>query len=334
MLDWIEHQNTTYEQLRLRYQRFAEKEAQGVSRLYTELARAVTESDTLLHFIASLPTQKQQPNLVFAAVRHLYGTPSDAHHFADLIERHHQAIRDLILIRMTQTNEPGRCATLLPALCQLPQPLALLEVGASAGLCLLPDRWGYDYGRVQLEPRSLNALQAPIFPCRVNAATPLPNQLPQVVWRAGIDLNPINLSDPEDVAWLETLVWPGQEARAERLRAAIRVGQAEAPTVIKGDLVTSLHSVAAAAPRNATLVVFHSAVLAYVAPQDRLRFIRAVTDLGAIWISNEAPDVVPEIAAQLKQKPALDKFVLAVNGTPVAITAAHGQSLDWLEPSF
>ncbi len=47
--------------------------------------------------------------------------------------------------RSTQTSEPGRCATLLLLLARLPQPLALLEVGASAGLCLLPDRYGYDY---------------------------------------------------------------------------------------------------------------------------------------------------------------------------------------------
>ncbi len=38
--------------------------------------------------------------------------------------------------KRTQTNEPGRCAVLLPLLAALPQPLALLEVGASAGLCL------------------------------------------------------------------------------------------------------------------------------------------------------------------------------------------------------
>jgi hypothetical protein len=49
-----------------------------------------------------------------------------------------------MLAQSTQTNEPGRCAALLPMLARLPEPLALLEVGASAGLCLLPDFYTYD----------------------------------------------------------------------------------------------------------------------------------------------------------------------------------------------
>src|SRR5688572_20045613 len=69
--------------IRKRYLDFAEHEAKGVSPLYEQLARAVAESDALLRFIAALPPAKQQPNLVFAAVRHLYGTPADAAHFAE-----------------------------------------------------------------------------------------------------------------------------------------------------------------------------------------------------------------------------------------------------------
>ncbi|MBV9417272.1 MAG: DUF2332 family protein [Solirubrobacterales bacterium] len=57
-----------------------------------------------------------------------------------------------VLARSTRTNEPARCATLLPLLATLPQPLALLEVGAAAGLCLLPDRWAYDYDGLHVPP--------------------------------------------------------------------------------------------------------------------------------------------------------------------------------------
>ncbi len=98
-------------------------------------------------FLATLPDEKRQPNLLFAALRHVCGTPRDWPTFRALLREHASAVRATMLTRRTQTNEAGRCATLLPVLARLPQPLALLEVGASAGLCLLPDRYGYDYGR-------------------------------------------------------------------------------------------------------------------------------------------------------------------------------------------
>lgn len=320
---------TSFARVRMRYRHFAEHEAKGVSPLYEALARAVAESEPLLRFIASLPPAKQQPNLVFAAVRHLYGTPADAREFSALVERHPKPIRGLILRRNTQTNEPGRCATLLPALARLPQPLALLEVGASAGLCLLPDRYAYDYGRARIDPEP-GASPAPVFPCRASDATPLPDRMPQVVWRAGLDLNPLDVSDPEEAAWLETLVWPGQEARADRLRAAMRIARDDPPRVIRGDLVDDLPALAATAPRDATVVVFHSAVLPYVRPDVRDRFTRTVKELGAVWISNESPAVLPEVAARLDAPPPRDRFLLAVDGEPVALTGPHGQSIDWM----
>jgi hypothetical protein len=316
--------------LRARYRSWAEHEAAGVSPLYEQLARGVAESEALLHFIASLPKPKQQPNLVFAAVRHLYGTPRDPRHLEELVQRHAEPVRAVILARRTQTNEPGRCATLLPALARLPQPLALLEVGASAGLCLLPDRYGYDYGRARLMPEGPDADRAPVFPCRANDATPLPERIPRIVWRAGIDLNPLDVRDPDAAAWLRTLVWPGQEARAERLHAAMEVAREHPPRVVKGDLLHDLHAIASTAPPDATLVVFHTAVLAYVAPDDRKRFTAALRGLDAVWISNEDPHVLPWIAAKLHAAPRPNRALLAVNGEPVALTGFHGQSIDWL----
>jgi hypothetical protein len=241
--------------------RFAENEALGISPLYEELARTICFDEDLTDFISSLPSEKQQPNLVFAVVRYLYGTPRDAQHFKALIEAERDPIRSMILARSTQTNEPGRCATLLPVLARLPQPLALIEVGASAGLCLLPDYYGYDYGTVRLAPAVRCRIKPPVFPCVANAMTPLPGQLPEIVWRKGIDLRPINLANDEEVSWLETLVWPGQEPRLARLRAAMHVARDVRPSVDRGNLLTDLAALAARAPADATLVIFHSAVL-------------------------------------------------------------------------
>jgi hypothetical protein len=329
------NQQDPHAQIRARYRDFADHEAKGVSPLYEALARAVAESAAMLAFIASLPNSKQQPNLVFAAVRHLYGTPRDGRHLEDLIVQHAEPIREVILARATQTNEPGRCAVLLPVLARLPQPLALLEVGASAGLCLLPDLYAYDYGRARLEPEIDVGYEAPVFPCRANDATPLPERMPQIAWRGGLDLNPVHVFEAEDTGWLQTLVWPGQEARAERLRAAIHIARRHSGDVIRGDLTREedLRIHASRAPKNATLVIFHSAVLNYVHPKERERFVETVRDMGAVWISNEGPGVFPEIAVKLDGLPPPDRFILAVNGEPVAFTGGHGQSIDWIAPS-
>jgi len=126
-----------------RYRKFARNEASGQSAIYEALAEHVARKEELLDFLASLPADRQQPNLFFAAVRQVVGLPQDADAVDLAVEREAVAIAAVMRTRTTQTNEPGRCAVLLPALARLPQPLAILEVGASAGLCLLPDRYGY-----------------------------------------------------------------------------------------------------------------------------------------------------------------------------------------------
>jgi hypothetical protein len=316
--------------IRDRYRTFAEDQARGVSPLYEEMAQAVVASTDLQHFIATLPAAKQQPNLVFAAVRHLYGTPRKAEHFARLVEAHPEAIRSLVLRRRTQTNEPGRCATLLPALASLPGPLALLEVGASAGLCLLPDRYGYDYGRIRLEPQVSGGHSVPVFPCRANDGTPLPARLPAVLWRAGLDLNPLDVRDRDDADWLETLVWPGNPDRLDRLRMAMEVAREVEVPVRRGDLLTDLAPLARSAPPEATLVVFHTAVLIYLTTEEREAFAQQVRAFDAVWISNESPGVLPWVDARLPTEAPRDRFILAVDGEPVAFTGPHGQSIDWI----
>jgi hypothetical protein len=205
-----------------RYRAFAIDEARGASEIYETLALGIAASPEILDFIASLPTDRRQPNLFLAAVRRVCGVPESTAHLQLLLAKERKRIRSVMLSRTTQTNEPARCSVLLPVLAQLPQPLALLEVGASAGLCLLPDRYGYDYGLRRIEPAVENA---PIFRCATSGAFPFPEAVPQIVWRLGLDLNPIDVSSDEQDEGLETLVWPRQEDRAEKLRAALRVSR-------------------------------------------------------------------------------------------------------------
>src|SRR6185369_611590 len=95
-----------------------------------------------------------------------------------------------------------------------------------------------------------------------------PSRLPDVAWRAGLDLNPLDVTEPADVAWLEALIWPEHTHRRARLRAAAAVAAAEPPLLVRGDVLDDLPALAARAPVDATLVVFHTSVM-YQVPQPR-----------------------------------------------------------------
>lgn len=316
--------------LSARYRRFAEDEVRGRSPLYVELAEGVADDREIIAFLLTLPPEKRQPNLLLAAVRHLFGTPADWPAFRRTLVANFAAVGDLMRQRSTQTNEPARCATLLPLLALLPQPLALIEVGASAGLCLLPDCYGYDYGTATIAPGRTSA-EPPVFACRPDGGTPLPTAMPEIAWRAGIDLNPLDPADPVATAWLETLVWPEQTDRLAHLRKALKIAAAERPRVIKGDLRRDLPRLIAEAPKAATTVVFHSAVLAYVPSRDvRNAFAAEVQSLSQFWIANESPRVFPDIAAKTGGSNVAGRFLLSVNGTPIAWTDPHGAALDWI----
>jgi hypothetical protein len=85
------------------------------------------------------------------------------------------------------------------------------------------------------------------------------------------------------------------------------------------------------APSGATLVVFHTAVLAYIADRaDRQAFADRIMPLCQYWISNEALGAFPEIASRAETKRTSGRFLLSVNGAPVAWTNPHGASLEWI----
>lgn len=307
------------------YRAFA-GEARGRSPVYEQLAASVAEDADVLRFLGSLPPEKRQPNLLFAAVRYLLGATPDLDGLRALATRDRSELARVILARRTQTNEPARCATLLPALAQLPPPLALIEVGASAGLTLLFDRYSYDFAGHRIT--GSDAL-APILCCDPRGQVPLPARIPEITWRAGLDLNPLDVGSDDDVRWLSCLVWPGEGDRGQRLAAAIATARRDPPVIHRGDLLTGLPALAAQAPPGATLVVYHSAVLAYLTPADRRLFADTVRALPAVWLSNEGPGVVPEQPVPRYQG---SPFVLARDGhTPLALTDPHGTWLDWLQ---
>jgi hypothetical protein len=254
-------------------------------------------------------------------VRLLGGPVDDPAAFHDFVVANWPAVAAQLRARATQTNEAGRCAVLLPVLAALPQPLALLEVGASAGLGLFPDRYSYRYGDVRL------GSGGPVLPCALTGTAP-PARLPTVAWRAGLDLNPLRVTDPADRAWLEALIWPEHRHRRDRLRAAAAIAAADPPRLVRGDLVDDLPALAAEAPGDATLVVFHTSVLYQVPEARRAAFTEVVRTLPGHWISVETPDVVPFDGLPPAPDDGLHN-VLALDGVPLAWTRPHGQAMAW-----
>ena len=312
------------------YRTFGAGEARGSSATYEDWALGVADDDEVLALIDELPHTKRQANLVFAAAR-VAGVPIAPWAAArDAFVERWDRIREVAATHATQTNEAGRCAVLLPALAGIAGPLALLEVGASAGLCLYPDRYAYRYttpdgGRLDLEPTVPSGV---VLECEITDAAP-PAVLPEVVWRGGIDLNPLDAGDPASVAWLEALIWPEHEDRRRRLRAAAAVAAADPAPIRTGDLNELIADAAASAPSDATLVVFHTAVLAYLSPPERQRFRRTMSGTDAVWISNEGLGVFPEWESGLPAD-VRHRFVLALDGRPIALTHPHGRSYQGL----
>jgi hypothetical protein len=303
------------------YTEFAVREARDVSPTYERLSLAIAADAEILALLESVPAAKRQPNLLLAVVRLLGGPVDDPAAFHDFTIANWPEIEPNLRARATQTNEPGRCALLLPVLAGLPQPLALLEVGAAAGLGLYPDRYTYRYGDTEL------GSGGPILTCALTGTAP-PTRLPEVVWRAGLDLNPLRVTDPADVAWLDALIWPEQHHRRERLRGAAAIAADDPPLLIRGDLVDDLPALAAQVPVDTTLVVFHTSVLYQVPAERRAAFADLVRALPGHHISVEGPDVVPFEALPPAPDQALHN-VLALDDVPLAWTRGHGQAMAW-----
>lgn len=319
------------------YLDYAEHWFTGHSEIYRQWATGLAGSEGLLPLVAQLPGLKRQPNLVFAAAR-FHGCPDAPFGiFEDYLATHWRAVRAIVMGHATQTNEAGRCATLLPALAMVAEqekrPLALIEVGPSAGLCLLPDLYSYSY-----DGAAAIGTGSPLLHCTTTGNPPIPHRVPEIAWRAGVDLHPLDGTDPETVAWLRSLVWPGQEERLVRLDAALGTlaalksgslrASAGPPMILAGDLNERIAELVDAAPAGTVPVVMHSAVLAYLDEAQRSRFAQTMASLDCRWLSNEA--FFMDSSHRTRVDSDASYFTLSLDRAPLARTGQHGAELHWL----
>jgi hypothetical protein len=313
-----------------RYARFARDEAPGRSALYAEWADGVAADADVVAVLARIPASSRQPPLVFAVSR-LLGSPVEGYPaWRAWVLGHADALVAECTARRLQTNEPLRCAAMLPALSLIDGPIALLEVGASAGLCLYPDRYSYRYATddeiIALDPADGRSTVVLSSELRGTGRPAL--AMPEIVWRAGIDLDPLDARSPADRAWLTTLVWPGESARAHRIRAALDIVAADPPRIVRGDAADLLAEVADEAPRDATLVITTPGVLVHVPRQGRDRIIDAARSAGR-WITLDAPATHrawhPIDAAGLPD----GAFALALDGQVLAAADPLGAFVEW-----
>jgi hypothetical protein len=263
------------------------------SPLYAELGHGVARDPELLRLAAETRPNQPAPNMLFAAVQYLLlgGKQHELRRhypilgggaepqgrsmfprFRDFCVAHRDEIVPLLKTRRTQTCVLRRCVCLLPAFARVfseaPGPLSMLEVGPSAGLNLLWDRYRYDYGGEFHwgDPKSEVLLDT-----ERRGDVPLPD-LPEpieVAWRTGIDLHPVDVGDDDQVRWLRALIFPEHLERHAQLSAAIRIARAQPLSIVEGDATDRLPALLDEAPRDSTLVVFATHAL-YQFPRDSL----------------------------------------------------------------
>jgi hypothetical protein len=349
-----------------RFRRFAEAECRGLSRLYEVVSLAVAADAELLEWLSGVIGERAHPTLLFAAVHFLLldsdtagqrlaafypnlstsaAPPEIAYPaFREFVWHARERLATLLATRVTQTNEVARCCYLLPAFVhaakRTPKSLAIVDVGSSAGLTLLFDRYAYDYGDgssvgdVSSSVRLTTTLRGGLIETK---------PVPRVVDRVGIDLAPIRLDDAAAVRWLEACVWSEHIERFTTLRAALALARIDPPRVIEGNAVDVLPALVAGIDSDAALVIVNTNVMLYFSRDEQARYARLLANIGAtrelFWVANEHPRLLRAVGFDAPLDPSADP-----TGLPLAMThfragrrrddvlawvGPHGRWLDW-----
>lgn len=333
-----------------RFERFAHEECAGSCDLYEHLALRIAADDELLRIGSHARPGQPVPNLLFGAVQFLLlagadhelrryydglvEEPGDIRQsfppFMDFCLKYAGDIVPLLKTKIVQTNEVRRCAYLYPSFCliyeKIRKPLALIEIGTSAGLQLIWDQYGYTYGTGDAygNPAGKVKIAATIHG---DACPPMLPQSPPVAARIGVDLHINRLSDPEDYRWLRALIWPGHRDRVELFDEAARCLAGQPLQLIEGDGIERLPSLAAAISDDAAICVFHTHVANQMPPEAKRRLERQIKEIGSrrdlFHLYNNMWD------ANLH----LDEYIGGMERrATLAETDGHGGWFRWIDP--
>jgi hypothetical protein len=277
--------------------------------------------DDLLELLSKAPAGQARPSLLLAAVHYLllggvehplarfYPSVSTitgdsgssltlADAFRSFCTDHRARLVPLIAGGRTQTNDVRRTAALVLALQEVERrsdtPLALIEVGASAGLNLLYGRYRYRFGEraVGVDDSEVDLLVS--VDERIESR--IDTVVPAVASAIGIDVAPVELSDPDQVRWLRSFVWPELSDDADRLMAAIKIAGTAPPTVVEGDGIDLLPGMVGEVPDDVLPVVFHATVLTYLDAPRRVELFETLAAIGrarpVAWIALESPGLL------------------------------------------
>ena len=283
----------------------ADRDFHGYSPLYEHLARQIAHDDVIPEIVARGCQRNHAPVLFFACVHDIvlhepeldvarfYADAvagADPTHtqvwksFRQLVVDRADEIETMLSTRTVQTNEVGRSAAIRPALAALarldPRPIGLIELGTSAGLNLLFDRYCIDYVPIGAVGPEDSPVQ---LHCELRGTRRPPDTdaSPLIVSRLGVDRSPVDVRDDDAIRWLRACIWPDASRRAERFDAAVALAREDPPELWAGDLLDVLEEAVDLVPDDAIACLLSTWVLAYVRLEQRKQLAERVEAIGA-----------------------------------------------------
>ncbi len=327
---------------RERWAAYAERIA-PVSPSYAAWARSADED--LVALLDAVPEQQRQPELVFAVARRLGADPSDPGSLRALGREARPALVTALTTATVQANDPRRLGPVVPVLQALaaaaaqagdPRPLGLVDAGAAAGLCSVPDRVTLDHRGPDGVVRVHTAVAEPSVHLTVEASGTVPEPTTATVRigaRVALDPNPIDLAEPGAFDRLVEAVPPEATDRTALMREAARATLAVPPVRIRGVLPGDLDRALDALPDGVRPVVLTTGTLVYVPGPDRQRVVDRLAERGVHWVALERTGILRGVAATLPDdvdatEP--DAFAtVSLDGVALAVCDPFGVRVRW-----